>query len=765
MIIRKGKAMQKDTDYLNLLFDISELADLVTGSSDLESFLELAVDLVARHFKAPVCSIYLYNEKSNRLTLKATKGLKPEAVNKIHMKPGEGLVGRSFETLSIVREGNASQNPGFKYFKEAGEDPYNSFLCVPIKRGVERIGVLVVQHRDLNYFEMSDERAIWTVVNQLAGSIENARLLMEVSQTREDTEMPEPLSFIKGSAASGGYALGKSVVLDEPHKSILYDSMPKEDEFTRTDFIHAVEKTIQELKDLQKGFAERLPESASLIFTAHFMILKDKNFIGKMGELIDGGLNPVDAVRKIAAKYMAVFSASPHAYMREKAQDVEDLAVRILSHFSSRDGGNACEKGSIAIARQVFPSDILKYVSAGVKGIILASGGVTSHVTILARSLQIPLVIAEESGLLNLPGNTVILMDGDLGNIYINPDQKTVKLFETKAGAEKEAHFASMEDTTWTKDRERVVLMANINLLSEVPLARTLKAEGIGLYRTEFPFLIRATFPSEAEQYIIYKKLFDEMAPLPVMIRTLDAGGEKALAYSDSPKEANPELGLRSIRFSLKHRDIFEFQIRAMLRAAAGKKEIRIIFPLISSMDEFLEAKQVVYDCMDALSREDLEFNRDVALGMMVELPSVLATIDEFAREADFFSIGTNDFIQYLLAADRSNKMVADHYIPCHPAVNRGIAKIAEAAKAHHIEVSVCGEMAHEKDHIPFLLGVGIRTLSVDPQFLPMVQKTVMGFDMAIAKQYAAQMLAQTTVKGARSVLDAFKNSLDRKNG
>jgi len=172
---------KKASDYLNLLFDIGELADLVTGSSDLESFLELVVDLVARHFNAPVCSIYLYNEKSNRLTLKATKGLKPEAVNKIHMKPGEGLVGQSFETLSIVREGNAGKTPGFKYFKEAGEEPYNSFLCVPIKRGVEKIGVLVVQHRDLNHFEMADERAIRTVVNQLAGAIENARLLMEVS--------------------------------------------------------------------------------------------------------------------------------------------------------------------------------------------------------------------------------------------------------------------------------------------------------------------------------------------------------------------------------------------------------------------------------------------------------------------------------------------------------------------------------------------------------------------------------------------------------
>ena len=750
---------KKASDYLNLLFDIGELADLVTGSSDLESFLELVVDRVARHFNAPVCSIYLYNEKSNRLTLKATKGLKPEAVNKIYMKPGEGLVGRSFETLSIVREGNAGKTPGFKYFKEAGEEAYNSFLCVPIKRGVEKIGVLVVQHRDLNHFEMSDERAIWTVVNQLAGAIENARLLIEFSQVREEAEVPEPLVFVKGSAAAAGYALGKVVVLNEQHKSILYVPIAGEDQFTKQDFLAAVEETSLELKDLQKGFAEKLPESASLIFTAHFMILKDKNFIGKMGELIDNGLSPVNAVRKVAAGYMAIFSASPHAYMREKAQDVEDLTVRILNNFKPRDEETAYGRGSIAVARQVFPSDILKYVSAGVKGIILASGGVTSHVTILARSLQIPLIIAEESGLLDLPENTTILMDGDLGNIYINPKKETIVLFETKAGIEKQAGSVSMKNATWTKDKERVTLLANINLLSEVPLARALKAEGIGLYRTEFPFLIRSTFPSEAEQYVIYKKLFDEMQGHPITIRTLDAGGEKALAYSDSPKEANPELGLRSIRFSLKHRDVFEFQIRAMLRAAAGKKDIRIIFPLISSIDEFLEAKQVVYDCMDTLSKEELEFNRHVALGMMVELPSVLATIDEFAKEADFFSIGTNDFIQYLLAADRANKMVANHYIPCHPAVNRGIAKIAEAANAAGIEVSVCGEMAHEKDYIPFLLGVGIRILSVDPQFLPMVQKTVMTLSMADARNYAARMLAETTVKGARAVLETFKNT------
>ena len=750
--------MQKDSDYLKLLFSISELADLVTGSSDLEGFLQRSVDLVALHFSAPVCSIYLYDDTSDRLTLKATKGLKPESVNKIHLKPGEGLVGQSFDMLAIVREGNASQHPAFKYFPETGEDRFNSFLCVPIRRGVERIGVLAVQHQDFNHFTQTDERAIRSVVTQLDGSIENARLLIALLQAREETPAEASLQFVKGRAATSGYAMGKAVIFLQKKKSVLYDPLPGEDRYDRQDFKKAVERTTRELKELQKEFERRLPESASLIFTAHFMILKDKNFVGRMEEQIAAGTLPCDAVRKIAAKYIAVFSSSPHAYMREKAQDVEDLSIRILTNFSRSDDSDLVDRGTIAIIRQVYPSDILKLVSAGIKGIIMTSGGATSHVTILARSLHLPIIIAEDTKLLALPDQTTILMDGELGNIYVNPDPETIALFESRLKVEKESAEDSMSDRTLSRDGEEVTLRANINLLSEVTLARKLKAEGVGLYRTEFPFLIRATFPSEAEQYIIYKRLFDEMDGQPVVIRTLDAGGEKTLAYSDAAPEANPDLGLRSIRFSLRHRDLFEFQIRAMLRAAEGRDNIRIMFPLISSIDEFLTAKQVVEECCDTLSRENLAFNPDVPLGMMVELPSVIETIDEFAREADFFSIGTNDFIQYMLAADRANKMVADHYIPHHPAVNRGLQKIVNAAQDAGIEVSVCGEMAHEKEYIPFLLGLGVRVLSVDPQFLADVQKVIQNLNIAEARTLARDMVSQTSIQGVETVMAQWRS-------
>ncbi len=743
----------REPDHLNLLCDMAELTTIVTGNSDIETFLASTATLVAQHLKAHVCSIYLVEAMENRLVLRATQGLNPEAVNRVTMKSGEGLVGQCFKNGSIIREGNATQSPRFKYFDNTGEDPFNSFLCVPISSGVEKIGVLVVQHRELDHFTLFDERALRTAMTQLAGAIDNARFLMELGPEKPLEYQSGLPVFLKGEPGGTGSASGQVLISSQDRKSMLYGSNPSNTIFTGSDFKAAVDKTSQELKSLQARFARRLPESASLIFTAHFMILKDKNFTGRMAKLIDEGVQPVSAVKKVARKYIDLFSASPQAYMREKTVDVEDLSIRILSNFQNSNTQKKTVKGSIAVATEIYPSDILKLVADGIKGIILVGGGVTSHVAILSRSLQIPLIIADDPRLLNLPLETILLLDAAQGNIYFNPDKKTLELFKTKHQTEKQIKTQTMESRTFSRDKRQVTLLANINLLSEIRLAKELKAEGIGLYRTEFPFLIRTGFPSEAEQFLIYKQLFDQMDGMPTTVRTLDAGGEKTLAYSGYAREANPELGLRSIRFSLKHKEIFQTQIRAILRAAHGKKHIRLMFPLISSIDEFLEARQVVSDCTLDLEQEGIAHSNSLSVGMMIELPSVLSTIDEFAEIADFFAIGTNDLIQYMMGADRANKLVATHYIPYHPAVNRGINAIVKAADRKGIDVSVCGEMAHDPNYIPFLLGVGVRTLSVDPQFLPSVQKTIMALSLEEAAGYAKKMLAATRVRDAAKLL------------
>ncbi len=739
---------------------MGELASIITSGSDIEAFLAGATELVAKHLKAHVCSIYLFDTHSRNLVLKATRGLNPDAVDQVRMLPSEGLVGQCFSTDRILRVGNARISPGFKYFDNAGEEPFNSFLCVPIRRGVVKIGVLVVQHRQMDHFTLLDERALRTAATQLAGAIENARLLMALSPESADPTEKETgaangfPAFIKGKSDGSGSALGTIRPSRRKRKACLYDLDQSGITYTLADFKTAVEKTIQELKNLQERFAASLPESASLIFTAHFMMLKDKNFTGKMADLVQQGHAPVEAVQQVVQKYIKIFSDTPHAYMQEKAVDVEDLGIRLLSHLKAVHTPATKDRGSIFVTQDIYPSDMMKLTADGIRGIVLVGGGVTSHVTILARSLSIPLIIADDTGLLDLPDNTRLLLDAGQGNIYINPDDNTLAVFKSKQEAETRARTREMAPATYTIDNKRIRLLANINLLSEIRLARELKSEGIGLYRTEFPFLIRSGFPSEDEQYLIYKGLFDKTDPnLVTTVRTLDAGGEKVIRHADFVQEANPALGLRSIRFVLKHRQIFYNQVKAILRAARGRDKVRLMFPLISSIDEFEEAKQVVTDCSRELTKECIDHNSTPEIGMMVELPSVLATLDEFAQMADFFAIGTNDFVQYMVGVDRGNKLVAEHYIPYHPAVNRGIARIANTAAEHGIEVSVCGEMAHDPDYIPFLIGTGITTLSVNPQFLPQVQSTIMGIRYSEAKTYAKRLLAQTRVKDAARIL------------
>ncbi len=756
----------KKRDHLNLLCDIGDLATLLTASSNIENFLQRTTVMVSLHLEADVCSIYLFDDQTRELVLKATIGLNPEAVNSVRMKLGEGLVGCTLIKQQPIREGSASRNPQFKYFEETGEDRFESFLSVPISRGIENIGVLVVQHEKRDYFDEMDVMALRAAASQLASAIENARLLMSMNNPHNpvlNTTALEQLKFIRGESAGSGYASAPSTIFGKSHGWLLSEDSDCDAGYTLKHFYRAIQLTTDQLQELQSRVAERLPESAALIFTAHFMILKDERFIQEILRHIEKGAPPPEAVRMVARHYITLFSSSPYMYLREKVNDMEDLAGRILANFQLRDVDAPLQcKGRIVIARELYPSDILKLASEEVAGIILVSGGVTSHVAILARSMHIPMIIADRPELLAIPEGTAVLMDAASlslgGNIYVNPSEKVIHQFESRNQVKAATSLLAdaMTPTTETRDGQRIHLLANINLLSELALARDLKAEGIGLYRSEFPFLIRNNFPSEQEQYPIYKRLFEEMPDKIITIRTLDVGGDKILAYSDAAGESNPELGLRSIRFSLRNPDIFEQQIKAILRAGAGVKNIRIMFPMISSVDEFQTARGLVKECGDDLQRQGLSHHRAPEVGIMIELPSVMEIMDELAVEADFFSIGTNDFVQYMLAVDRTNEKVAEYYQPWHPSVLRSLAKIVGAVVQQNKEISICGEMAHEPEYIPFFLGIGIRNLSADPQFLPLVQQTIQRLNLTDATEYTRMLLSESTLKGTRKIMDRY---------
>jgi len=738
--------------------EFEKISDLLTRSSNLQSFLDQAVIMVADRLNAAVCSIYLYNENTGLLTLKATHGLSTEVVGEIKLRAGEGLVGKVFKESRPVCVSNASQNPDYRFFSEAGEEAYDAFLAIPISHGIDKIGVAVVQREANHRFTDKDVKTMLNLTAQFASAIETVRAMFQIEQTHTIPDKQEKEFMVPGSSASPGYALAPSVKFRRrPVERILkHNRLTDSGNGTNKDLEKALKKTAEELQHLQVALGEKLPEVASLIFESHIMMLKDHTFTGNMLKKIEEGISASRAVAEVSGKYIDMFEASTHDYMKEKARDIEDLALRILSNLSENsDSDETVWKDHILIVRELLPSDILRITLEDVAGIIQVGGGMTSHISILVRSLNIPMVIVDDISLMRIPDEEQILLDAYCGNVFVNPSEKVIKTFREREHIREIAETSKTEmvDKTLLLDKTPVTLLANINLLSELDLALDLKAEGVGLYRTEFPFLIRQTLPSEDEQFAVYTRLMQRMHNRDVTIRTLDAGGDKVLAYFDDAGEPNPALGLRSTRLTLRYREIFDHQIRAILRAGANTASNRIMFPMISSVDEFLEAKSRVTKCIAELKDEGLEMSSKPKIGMMVELPAVLEIIDDLASAADFFSIGTNDFIQYMLAADRTNDRVADYYCPHHPSVLRGLKRIADAAKRHNIQCAVCGEMAHDIRYVPFFLGIGIRRLSIDPHYLPEVQKCVMEYSTKSAEIYASLLLEKSSIREIESLL------------
>ena len=736
-------------NHTQLICDIGELVGLFVDTTSLEAFLQKIVEMVSEHMGSEVCSIYLFYDETEELVLKATRGLKPEAIGKVRLKLGEGLTGIAMKKMRPICERNASKAPGYRYFPEIGEEVYESFLAVPITRGQTRIGVLVIQNKRKDYFAAEDVQTARAIASQLANTIEMAKVLIGLEEKREYKE-PGSLSVglhrIPCRIGSAGMAVGRAIVGDERYSLRELKEVVKNKDYSLEDFRAALRRTESELEAMQRQIEEKLADVASLIFAAQILMLKDEAFVGAMTDLIRQEVSPPEAIMSVVEHYVQMFDKLSNDYLREKRQDVQDIGKRLLLHLVGDREGLQDYKGGIVIVQELYPSELLKLSSQGVQGIILLSGGITSHLSILARSLEIPMVITETPQLLRLPADTQIFLDAEEGFVHVNPSKSVLDLFdkiktqEQKPGTRKSPSAIARKTLTKTKDGTRVQLLANVNLLSDLKHARAAAAQGVGLYRTEFPFIVRSDFPTEEEQYIVYKKVADALDGQELTFRTLDIGGDKILSYYDYGKEQNPFLGMRSIRFSLKHKDVFVQQVRAILRAGLGA-DLKIMFPMISSLDEFLEAKAIVLECIRDLSRGGIACHKKPKIGLMIELPAVLEIIDDLAQEADFFSIGTNDFVQYMLAVDRTNEKVAEFYLPHHPSILRSLKKVIVAADGHGKEVSICGDMAHDERYIFYLLGIGLRRFSLDSSYIPSIRTVIGGIDLSEAAEKTGRLL------------------------
>ncbi|PUU90336.1 MAG: phosphotransferase system, enzyme I, PtsI [Halanaerobium sp.] len=569
--------------------------------------------------------------------------------------------------------------------------------------------------------------------------------------------------LLEGIAASPGIAIGKSLLKLEKEIEIDKENIADEQVEQEIEKLHdALTESKKQLEQLKEETAEKLGEEKAEIFAAHLMILDDPEVIPAFENKIkDNKLNAAAAVKEVIDEFAAMFAAMDDEYLRERGSDIKDVGMRVIKNLLGiEDIADKMDDEVIIIAEDLTPSDTAQLDTDKVLAFVTKEGSRTSHSAIMARSLGIPSVVGVGSELIEKAENGMeIIVDGNSGNIYFNPDQSTLDEYEVKLEeyeAEQERLKAFKDKKAETQDGHRVEVVGNMGNLKDVDPILVNGGEGVGLFRSEFLYMDRDELPTEEEQFKVYKDVAEKMGDRPVVIRTLDVGGDKELPYLDFPEEMNPFLGYRAIRVCLERDDIFKPQLRALLRAGVYGN-LKIMFPMISSLNELLAAKEKVEEAKAELKAEGLEYNEDIDLGMMIEIPAAVMIADKLASEVDFFSIGTNDLIQYTVAVDRMNERIAEMHTPYHPAVLRLIKKTIEAAHAEDIWVGMCGEAAGEELLLPFLLGAGLDEFSMSAVSILKIKEILTKWTLAEAEEVSKEVLNLGTVSEVKDYLNKIK--------
>lgn len=744
-------------DSVALINAVADLAELLGRTTTTDSFLADLVRIVAEHMRTDVCSVYLYEEEHATLVLRATVGLNPRLVGAVRLARGEGLTGSAFLRDAPVLETDAPHSALNKRIPDLGEESYPAFLGVPIKRNNNGIGVLVLQHHSPAAFDDNAVRTVRAIASHLAATLENAAFLYEIHEPsahplqHEDAELFQT-GLINGTSASRGVGIGALEYLEDR-------TVERIDNPTRS--LHeAIELSYTQLQELQRQVDQTLSDVASLIFSSHLLMLRDNSFVGKMRVLHEQqGFSEVQAVNTVVDEFCRLFGGLSDPRFQEKIQDVQDLGHRILRNLADKAESKGDYRGQVVAAHTLFPSELVKLYLQHVEGILFAGGSTTSHIAILAQSLEVPVVGSADARLFRVPNGTRVIVDAEDGKIVVNPAAEILDAYRQRMAAQHQEHDSALSrriDTeVCTGCGDPVQLLANVNLVKDARAARAAGAGGIGLYRSEFPFLIRNGFPTEEEQVAVYQRVAETVTEGPIRFRTLDLGGDKLMSMQAGTEE-NPFLGFRGIRFTLANRELFREQLRAMLRAGHGRN-VGIMFPMISSLEEFLAAKEEVAACIESLQRDGLPHNPNPALGLMVELPAAIEIAADLSLHADFLSIGTNDLVMYILAADRTNPSVASLYRTIHPAVIRSLKRLADAMGPDTRKLSVCGASAADAAMVVFYLGLGIRTFSVDAHSLAAVADIVSRIDINEAIEIAATMLQLSSSASLERVAEELR--------
>ncbi len=727
-----------------MLNTLRKIVQEVNAAKDLKAALGIIVQRVREAMGSQVCSVYLLDPESNRFVLMATEGLNKKAIGKVSMALNEGLVGLVGTREEPLNLEHASEHPRYRYFAETGEERYASFLGAPIIHHRKVMGVLVIQQKEQRQFDEGEEAFLVTMSAQLAGVIAHAEATGSIRGLGRQGKGIQEAKFI-GVPGSPGAAVGTAVVVLPPADlEVVPDKSVDDIAAELTLFNNALEGVRSDMRALSAKMATQLRPEERALFDVYLMMLEDAALGNEVVKVIRTGQWAQGALRQVIGEHINRFELMDDAYLRERASDVKDLGRRLLAYLQqARQQTLIYPDNCILVSEELSPAMLGEVPEGKLVGLVSVQGSGNSHVAIFARAMGIPTVM----GAVDLPYSKIdgiqLIVDGYHGEVFTNPSEVLRKQYAEVV--EEERQLAQGLDALRalpceTLDGHRMPLWVNTGLLADVKRAQERGAEGVGLYRTEVPFMIKERFPSEKEQLAIYREQLAAFHPLPVTMRSLDIGGDKALSYFPI-KEDNPFLGWRGIRVTLDHPEIFLVQTRAMLKASEGLNNLRILLPMISGIQELEEALHLIHRAWGEVRDE----GTDVPLppvGVMIEIPAAVYQVRELARQVDFLSVGSNDLTQYLLAVDRNNPRVADLYDFLHPAVLQALRLVVAGAHAEGKPVSICGEMAGDPAAAVLLMAMGFDGLSMNATNLPKVKWLLRQISMGKAQELLGQVMS-----------------------
>ena len=739
---------------------LRRLREVMAEPVSAQARLDKIVTLIAANMVAEVCSFYVMRA-DNTLELFATEGLKREAVHMTTMKTGEGLVGLIARQAEPMNVQDAQHHPAFSYRPETGEEIYQSFLGVPVLRSGNTLGVLVVQNRAHRLYTDEEVEALQTTAMVLAEIIA-AGELKSLAHSGTDIALTRSLT-LAGQPLSDGVGLGYAV-LHEPRiviSNLIADDTAKEQK--RIDEAVAdLRASIDQLVD--RGDVLHGGEHREVLET-YRMFANDPGWTRRLREAVQTGLTAEAAVERVQSDNRARMLRQTDPYLRERLHDLDELANRLLHRLLGRDmidGRVLLPDNAILIARSMGPAALLDYDRSKLRGLVLEEGGPTSHIAIVARALGIPAVGTVENITGLVVAGDAIIVDGGAAQVQVRPQPDIEDAYKEKARlrARRQEQYRSLRDVpSVTKDGVPITLNLNAGLLIDLPHIEDTGADGIGLFRTELQFMVSARMPNANEQIGFYRTVLEAAQKKPVTFRTLDIGGDKILPYMRTGEEENPALGWRAIRIGLDRPGLLRAQLRSMLKAAKDH-DLRIMFPMVATVDEFDRAKAIVEREIHHLERYGHGLPKSIKLGVMIEVPSLLFEIDEISKRADFLSVGSNDLMQFLFAADRENPMMAARFDPLSPACLRALKKIAEAGTRTGIPVTLCGELGGRPIEAMTLIGLGYRSLSMSPASIGPVKAMLIELNAATIAEHLETLLDQSNgVATLRPQIESFAQS------